>query len=158
MRLILSMTLATLALGGLAACSKPSDESVRNTVRASALQGCRMGGDPATRAQMTQAGINIDELCTCAIDRYVASAPIEQLRGAPGPEAQQAVQRASLQCAQELMSRAGTTPGASSARGRSTSAERRMSFPGKALTQDRPGTRQTDRVAAPAARDRYLSA
>jgi hypothetical protein len=113
MRLILSMTLATLALGGLAAC-KPSDESVRNTVRASALQGCRSGGDPATRAQMTQAGINIDELCTCAIDRYVGSAPIEQLRGNLGPEAQQAVQRASMQCAQEMMSRAGTTPGAGS--------------------------------------------
>jgi hypothetical protein len=109
MRLIWSMTFA-LALAGLAAC-KPSDESVRNTVRAQALQGCRQG-DPAARAQMSQMGLNLDELCTCAIDRYLASAPIEQLRGNPGPEAQQAVQRASMQCAQEMISRAGATPGA----------------------------------------------
>lgn len=112
MRLIMSLGVGALALTSLAACNRQSDDSVRANFRSMALAGCRQGGDPATRAQMSQVGINIDELCTCAIDRYMSSAPIDQLRGNPTPQALQSVQAASMQCAQEMVSRAGAAPGA----------------------------------------------
>ena len=112
MRLILSLGVGALALAGLSACNRASDDSVRNTFRTAALAGCQQA-DPAARAQMQQLGMSLDELCTCALDRYLATAPVDQLRqNPPSPEAMQSVQRASMQCAQEMMSRAGTTPGA----------------------------------------------
>ena len=115
MRLILSLSIGALALTGLSACNRQSDESIRNTFRTAALAGCQQA-DPSARAQMQQLGMSLDELCTCALDRYLATAPIDQLRqNPPSAEAMQSVQRASMQCAQEMMSRAGATPGAAPA-------------------------------------------
>lgn len=112
MRLILSLSVGALALTGLSACNRQSDEAVRNTFRTAALAGCQRG-DANARAQMAQVGLSLDELCTCAVDRYMASATVEQLKADPNnPEGMQRVQAASLQCAQEMMSRAGTAPGA----------------------------------------------
>ena len=112
MRLILSLSVAALALTGLSACNRQSDDAVRNTFRTAALAGCQRA-DPNARAQMAQVGMSLDELCSCALDRYLASAPVDQLRqNPPSAEAMQSVQRASMQCAQEMMSRAGGAPGA----------------------------------------------
>jgi hypothetical protein len=112
MRLILSLSIGALALTGLSACNRQSDEAVRNTFRTAALAGCQRG-DSNARAQMASVGLSLDELCTCALDRYLATATVDQLRqNPPSAEAMQRVQAASMQCAQEMMSRANPTPGA----------------------------------------------
>lgn len=106
MRLKLSMTVGALALAGLAACG-PNEASVRNTFRTAAIAGCQQG-DPSARAQMAQAGISVDQLCTCAVDRYMQSATLEQLKQNPNtPEATSRLQTATMQCATELMRQAG---------------------------------------------------
>ena len=79
MRLMLGMTASVLVLTGLAACGQ-NEASVRSNFRTQALANCQRGADASQRAQLTQAGINIDQLCTCAIDRYMQSASLDQLK------------------------------------------------------------------------------
>lgn len=108
MRLTLGITFGLTALTGLAACGQ-SEESLRNTTRELMLVGCR-NPPAADRAAFAQTGVNIEQYCTCAVDRTVRSLTSEQLKqisrnpnGAPGMEA------AAAQCMSELMPGAGAT-------------------------------------------------
>lgn len=110
MRLMLSMTVSALALAGLAACGQ-NEASVRNTFRTAAIAGCQQG-DANARAQMAQVGLSLDQLCSCAVDRYMQSATLEQLKQNPNtPEATSRLQTATMQCASEMMRQSGAAPG-----------------------------------------------
>jgi hypothetical protein len=78
MRLIWTMTAAALAVTGLAACGQ-SEQSLRNTSREALLLGCRHG-DASSQATLNEAGISIDRFCTCAVDRYMRSASVDELK------------------------------------------------------------------------------
>ncbi len=111
MRLILGMTVGALALSSLAACGG-GEESFRATFRTQALANCRAGADPSSLRQLSQIGMSADQLCTCAIDRYMRGASIEQLRQDRNSEMPPALRTATMQCVTEQMRRAGATPGA----------------------------------------------
>ena len=114
MRLILTMATTALAITGLASCGQ-SDQQYRNTARTQLLAGCR-SGDASARAQMAQAGVDVDRYCTCAIDRFMQSASTDQLKQLsrnPGSmSADQNMQRAAEQCVREQVPNAGATPAA----------------------------------------------
>jgi hypothetical protein len=78
MRLILTMATAALAVTGLAACGQ-SEQALRTTSRAALLLGCR-NGDASSQATLNQAGISVDRFCTCAVDRYLQSASVDELK------------------------------------------------------------------------------
>lgn len=108
MRVMLGMTIGLAALTGLAACSK-SDATVRSEVRDLMLLGCR-NGPAADRAAITQAGVNVDQFCTCAIDRTLRSLTSEQIRQiSRSPNEVPGMEAASAQCMSEM------TPGAGAA-------------------------------------------
>jgi hypothetical protein len=112
MRLIWTVTATALAITSLAAC-KQSDEQYRATARTQLLQGCQ-GGDASMRAQMAQAGVDVNRYCTCAIDRFMQSQSSEQLKQLsrnPGSAASdQNMQRAAEQCVREQVPTLGATP------------------------------------------------
>lgn len=116
MRLMLGMTMGLLSLTGLAACGQ-SDQQFRTTAREQLLRGCQ-AGDASMRAQMSQAGVDVDRYCTCAIDRFMQSASSERLKQLsrnPGSAAgDQGMQRAAEQCVREQVPNLGATPGAPS--------------------------------------------
>lgn len=105
MRMILTIATTALAVTGLAACGQ-SDQQFRNTARTQLLAGCN-GGDAATRAQMTAAGVDVSRYCTCAIDKYMQGASSEQLkqlsRNPASASSDAGMQRAAEQCVREQM-------------------------------------------------------
>ena len=112
MRLIWTMTAATLAVTGLAACGQ-SEQSLRTTSREGLLLGCR-NGDASSRAILNQAGVSVDRFCTCAVDRYMQTASIDELKqmsrntGAMPP----GLSRAAEQCMGEMVSQSRPAAGA----------------------------------------------
>jgi len=114
MRVISSMIVGVLALSGLAACGQ-SEQSLRASTRDQMLLGCR-SGDAASRAQLTQAGVNVDQFCGCAIDKFMQSASTEQLRQiSSNPNNVPGLETASAQCMREMMPQSTPTPGAPAA-------------------------------------------
>jgi hypothetical protein len=117
MRLMLGMTMGLLTLTGLAACGQ-NEQALRTTTREGLLLGCK-NGDAATRTAMAQSGINVDRFCTCAVDRYMQTASIEELRrlnrtAGPNATPPAAFTAAAGQCMTEMVSQstpaAGATP------------------------------------------------
>ncbi len=106
MRLFLSIPLAVTAIVGLGACGQ-NEQALRNSFRTAALTGCQ-NGDPASRAQLQQAGIDPNRYCTCAIDRYMQSATLEQIKAdSRDPNNSAALRGAAMQCASELLQQSG---------------------------------------------------
>lgn len=103
--MILTMATTALVITGLAACGQ-SDQQFRNTARTQLLAGCQ-GGDASARAQMTQAGVDVNRYCACAVDRYMQGASSEQLKQLsrnPGSAASDpGMERAAEQCVREQM-------------------------------------------------------
>lgn len=112
MRLMLSMTVGALALAGLSACGQ-NEQALRASFRTQAMENCRAGATPAARGQLTQLGISADQLCSCAIDRYMRAASIDQLKQDRGTEMPAGLNAATTQCVTELVRR--STPGAAPA-------------------------------------------
>ncbi|HYD13389.1 MAG TPA: hypothetical protein VEC11_11130 [Allosphingosinicella sp.] len=111
MRLFLSIPLAVGAIVALGACGQ-NEQALRNTFRTAALTGCQ-NGDPAGRAQLQQAGIDPNRYCTCAIDRYMQSATLEQIKAdSRDPNSSAALRGAAMQCASELMQQSGAAAAA----------------------------------------------
>lgn len=113
MRLFLSIPLAVAAIATLGACGQ-SEEALKSSFRTGALAGCQRG-DPSARAQMERAGINVDQYCTCAIDRYLQTATMEQIRrDSENPNNSTALRSAAMQCAGDMMRQSNTAAGAPS--------------------------------------------
>lgn len=106
MRLMLGMTFGLLALTGLAACGQ-SEEGLRTAFRTQGTANCRAGADPASRARLSEIGMSVDELCTCAIDRYLRTATFEQLKQDRSNPSPPALERATMQCVTEHAARSG---------------------------------------------------
>jgi hypothetical protein len=107
MRLILSLSAGALALAGLSACSQ-SDQAVRASAREGLLLGCR-SGDASAQATLNQVGVSVDRFCNCAVDRYMQSASIDELRQLSrnrGGAMPQGLTTAAGQCMTEMMSQA----------------------------------------------------
>jgi hypothetical protein len=104
MRMMPSMTLCALALAGLAGCG--GEESYRANLRTQALANCRNGSNAAVASQLSQVGMTFDQLCTCAIDRYMRATSYDQLKQDQNNPAPQALVTASTQCLSEHMQRA----------------------------------------------------
>jgi len=113
MRILLSMTVGALALAGLAGCGQ-SEEAYRANLRTQALANCRTGANanPAAAGQLAQVGLSVDQLCTCAIDRYMRGASYDQLKRGQSNPAPPGLETASQQCVLEHVQRAGGTPSA----------------------------------------------
>ena len=105
MRMILTVAATALAITGLAACGQ-SDEQFRNTSRTQLLAGCQ-GGNASARAQMAQAGVDVNRYCTCAVDRYMQGASTDQLkqlsRNPGNADTDPGMQRAAEQCVREQL-------------------------------------------------------
>jgi hypothetical protein len=112
MRLIWTMTATALAVTSLAACGQ-SEQALRTTSREGLLLGCR-NGDASDRAAMTQAGVSVDRFCTCAVDRYMQSASVDELRQlSRNPRTMpNGLSRAAEQCAAEMVHQSAPAAGA----------------------------------------------
>jgi hypothetical protein len=110
MRLILAMPLMAAAVAALGACGQ-SDETFKATYRNELVTQCSRDA-----ARGAPAGVNVQGLCTCMIDRYVANTPVDRLKTERGQtEIPAAAREAMMQCAQEEMRRqmggaTGATP------------------------------------------------
>jgi hypothetical protein len=105
MRLILSMTVGVLALSALSACGQ-NEESIRASYRTQAMANCRAGATPAAVGQLRQMGVNAEQLCSCAIDRYMRATPLDQLKRESSNEMPPGLTTATTQCVTELMRQA----------------------------------------------------
>lgn len=112
MRLMLSMTVGVLAFAGLSACGQ-NEQALRASFRTQAMANCQSGGTPAARSQLTLMGITPEQLCSCAIDRYMRTASIDQLKQDRNTAMPPGLNTATMQCASELMRR--PAPGAAPA-------------------------------------------
>ena len=67
--------------------------------------------------RITQAGINADQLCTCAIDGYMRATPVDQLKREQGTAAPAGLASATQQCVMQMMRQnaGGATPAANEA-------------------------------------------
>jgi hypothetical protein len=101
MRLMLSMTAGALALAALSGCGQ-SEEAFRAELRTRGIANCQ--SDP-TPPQLTQAGIDGNQLCTCAIDRYMRATPIDQLRREQSVGVPPGLQTAAQQCMTDMLRR-----------------------------------------------------
>ena len=110
MRLMLGTTIGLLALTGLAACGQ-SEEGLRTAFRTQGTANCKAGADAASRARLTEVGMSVDELCTCAIDGYLRTATFEQLKQDRSNPSPPALERATIQCITNHAARSAT-PGA----------------------------------------------
>lgn len=112
MRIMLSMTVGVLALAGLAGCGQ-SEEAYRANLRTQALANCRTGANanPAAASQLAQVGLSVEQLCTCAIDRYMRGASYDQLKREQSNPSPRGLETASQQCVLEHVQRAGGVPG-----------------------------------------------
>ncbi|HTU10636.1 MAG TPA: hypothetical protein VMG08_07015 [Allosphingosinicella sp.] len=123
MRMILMTAASALLVAGLAGCNRdaPTNQPGQASRNASAplidrggirellLIGCR-NGDPNAARQLTQAGINVEQFCICAVDRYVqgaSDAEIQQISTNPN---QARLQQASEQCVAEMTGRSRGAP------------------------------------------------
>ncbi len=71
------------------------------------LIGCR-NAPAAERAAIAQAGVSVDQFCTCAVDRTVRSLTSEQLKQiSSNPNDVPGLEAAAAQCMSELMPGAG---------------------------------------------------
>lgn len=114
MRLMLGMTFGLVALTGLSACGQ-SEESLRSAFRTQGTANCKAGADPASRAQLSQIGMSVDELCTCAIDSYLRTATFEQLKQDRNNPAPPALVRTTAQCVTDFAARSSGAAAANAA-------------------------------------------
>ncbi len=105
MRSIFAIGAIGLTLG-LTACGG-GDEAFRNNFRTQALSNCRGSSTPEVTAQLTQMGVTVEQLCTCAIDRYMRGASIDQLKADRNTAVPPALRNATMQCMAEHVSRSG---------------------------------------------------
>jgi hypothetical protein len=116
MRMMLMTAAGAILLAGLAGCNRgnqanQSSQVDRGAMRQLLLVGCR-NGDANARAQMNQAGISVEQFCTCAVDRYLQSASDEQLqRVYTNPSDARGMEAASQQCVAQMMSQAAAPAG-----------------------------------------------
>jgi len=112
MRSLLMIAVGAVALTGLSACGG-GEEAFRTSLRTQALANCRSGSNAAAVQQLQQIGMTVDQLCTCAIDRYMRGATYDQLKADRNNELPAALRNATMQCMSEQVSRAGASlPGA----------------------------------------------
>jgi hypothetical protein len=106
MRLILTMATAALAITGLSACGQ-SEEGFRANLRTQGIANCKTGANAngAAAAQLSQAGMSVDEFCTCAIDRYMRATPYEQLKQEMNNPSPPGLTSAGMQCVAERAQR-----------------------------------------------------
>jgi len=112
MRTIFSIGLGLCALAGLAACGK-SDEAVRTEARTRLTANCPRSATPDVTAVLTQAGVTIDQVCSCTIDRYMGSVTVAQITEDSASPTPSRISAASAQCVTELVAAAqshGSTP------------------------------------------------
>ena len=105
MRSIFAIGAIGLTLG-LTACGG-GDEAFRNSFRTQALANCRGSSTPEVTAQLTSMGVTVEQLCTCAIDRYMRGASIEQLKQDRNTAVPPALRNATMQCMADHVSRSG---------------------------------------------------
>lgn len=105
MRLIRTMTIAALTVGGLVACGQ-GDEAFRASYRTKAVAACTQGAARAPNA----GNVDTNRFCNCMVDGYMRATSTEQLkaeRNQTAPPA--AAQQAMMQCVRE---QGGAVPGA----------------------------------------------
>lgn len=105
MRTILSLGFGLVALAGLAACGK-SDEAVRSEARTRLTANCPRSATPEVTAMLAHDGVTIDQVCSCAIDRYMGSATVAQIKEDSANPTPARVSAASQQCVTELIAAA----------------------------------------------------
>src|SRR5690348_8504951 len=88
--------IGTLALGGLTACGG-GDEAFRTNFRTQALANCRGSSTPEVTAQLSSMGVTVEQLCTCAIDRYMRGASLDQLKADRNTAVPPALRNATMQ-------------------------------------------------------------
>jgi hypothetical protein len=101
MRMISSIGLGLVALAGLAACGK-SDDAVRTEARTRLAANCPRSATPDVTAMLAQAGVTIDQVCSCTVDRYMRSVTVAQIREDSASPAPARISAASAQCMTEL--------------------------------------------------------
>lgn len=109
MRSLLGIAVGAVALSGLAACGGGED-GFRSSLRTQALANCRAGSNAAAVQQLSAIGMTVDQLCTCAIDRYMRGASLEQLKQDRNNELPPALRNATMQCMAEQVQRSGASP------------------------------------------------
>lgn len=98
---------AAVLLPALAACSE-SEAAFRDSYRTRAVDSCLAGARSAAAA--SPARVDVQRMCECIVDRYMAETSVEALRAEENqPTAPPAAQRAMTQCAAEQMG--GTAKG-----------------------------------------------
>lgn len=116
MRSLFALAAGAVALSSLAACGG-GEEAFRNNIRTQALANCRGGSNAEAASQLAAVGMTVDQLCTCAIDRYLRDATIEQIRRDSNNQLPPALRNATMQCMADHVQRSGgagsgSTPGA----------------------------------------------
>jgi hypothetical protein len=104
MRTILTATSLVIATAGLAGCGG-SDESFRAEYRTRAVEACASGARASPNASAAQsAGVNLQRVCECAVDRHLANSTTAALRGeTKGSAAPAGAQSAMIQCLTESL-------------------------------------------------------
>jgi len=105
MRTIFSIGLGLVAVTGLAACGK-TDEAVRTEARTRLATNCPRAATPEITAMLTQAGVTMDQVCSCTVDRYMRSVTVAQITEDSASPAPARISAASAQCASELVAAA----------------------------------------------------
>ena len=103
MRTILTAASLAIATAGLAGCGG-SDESFRAEYRTRAVEACASGARASPNAAAAQsAGVNLQRVCECAVDRHLANNSTAALRGEKQDTAAPAgAQTAMIQCLTEF--------------------------------------------------------
>lgn len=104
MRTILTATSLAVAIAGLAGCGG-SDESFRAAYRARSVEACASGARSSPNAGAAQsAGVDLQRVCECAVDRHLANSTTAALRGeTQGKAAPASAQAAMIQCLTESL-------------------------------------------------------
>jgi hypothetical protein len=112
MRTILTATSLAIAIAGLAGCGG-SDDSFRAEYRTRAVEACASGGRASPNAAAAQsAGVDIQRVCECAVDRHLANSTTAALRGEARDKAAPAgAQSAMVQCLTESLQAARAKAG-----------------------------------------------
>lgn len=122
MRAISTIGLGLVALVGLAACGK-SDEAVRSEARTRLTANCPRSATPEVTAMLAQEGVTIDQVCSCAIDRYMRTATVAQIKEDANVAAPARISAASTQCVSELVTAAAANRPAPANEGAAAAAE-----------------------------------
>jgi hypothetical protein len=105
MRIISSIGLGFVMLAGLAACGK-SDDAIRTQARTQLAANCPRAATPDVTARLAQEGVTIDQVCTCAVDRYLQGATVAQIREDSASPAPPRISAVTAQCVTELVTAA----------------------------------------------------